>query len=87
MNIVKTRAVLSLVLLLLFIIVTITGIGLFLAPKHGAETWTFIGWKKDQIKQMHTVLGFIMSLLILIHLYINRHMLYTEVQTLINKRA
>jgi len=77
------RAIISTALLITFIVVTITGIGLYLAP-HGRHSslWTFMGIPKYKLEQYHTISGFIMVGLIILHLYINRKMYIGELKQL-----
>ena len=87
-SIVKIRAVLSSLLLIIFIIVTFTGVGLHFSPsgKIAKEiNWSFFGLDKWQLEHMHTLFGFIMSALIIIHLFINRKLFLSEIKTLLKR--
>lgn len=74
MKIAKWRAVISLLLFITFVIVFFTGIGLHVAP-HGwlakANGWSFLGFSKQSLTKIHTLIGFVMSGLIGIHLILN----------------
>jgi hypothetical protein len=73
-NIIKIRAIISSLLLVTFIIVLFTGIGLYFSPSGRIAkeiNWNFLGFTKWQLENLHTVSGFIMSALIIIHLLIN----------------
>jgi len=67
------RGVVDLLLLMVFVGIAITGIGLYLAPSGriaGAIGWTFLGMDKDTLTNVHTYLGFIMIGLVGIHLVV-----------------
>lgn len=70
-NIIKIKAILSSLLLILFIIVLLTGIGLHISPSG-----------KIALKKLHTIAGYIMSGLIIIHLFLNRKIFLNELKTL-----
>ncbi len=85
MKIAKIRAIVSLLLLITFVVVLFTGIGLYFAPlgRVARETsWNFVGFDKWQLEKLHTISGFIMSLLIMIHLLLNYKMLLAEIKIL-----
>jgi len=87
-NIIKIRAILSSLLLITFIIVLFTGIGLYFSPsgKIAKEiSWTFLGFNKWQLENLHTRSGFFMSALIIIHLFINYKMFLGELKVLFKK--
>ena len=65
------RGVVDLLLLIVFVGIAVTGIGLYLAPSGRiAESigWTFLGMDKDTLTNVHTYLGFIMIGLVGVHL-------------------
>jgi len=67
------RGIVDFLLFLVFIVVGITGIGLYLAPSGriaDAIGWTFLGLDKDTLTAVHTYLGFVMMGLVAIHLII-----------------
>ena len=85
----QTRAIVSSLLLLVFAVVLFTGVGLNLSPsgKIANETgWNFAGLSKGQLENLHTVSGYIMSGLVLIHLALNYKMYLGEIRTLFNKK-
>ena len=87
-NTIKIRAILSLLLLITFAIVLFTGIGLYLSPsgKIAQEIgWNFFGFGKFQLENLHTLSGFGMSALVIIHLLMNYKMFLGEVQALFKK--
>ena len=76
-------------LIAVFAIETITGIGLWLAPsgRIARETsWTFVGATKEMLGNLHTYMGFAMVAIIVIHLAINYKMLLNELKMLFNFR-
>ncbi len=67
------RGVVDLLLLIVFVGIAVTGIGLYLAPSGRiAESvgWTFLGMDKEALTNVHTYLGFIMIGLVGVHLLI-----------------
>ena len=65
------RGVVDLLLLIVFVGIAVTGIGLYLAPSGRiAESigWTFLGMNKEALTNVHTYLGFIMIGLVGVHL-------------------
>ncbi len=87
-NIVKIRAVLSSMLIVLFFLVLFTGIGLFFLTSEKFSQiagLTFLGFKEAQLKKVHVISGFLMSALILIHLSLNYRMFLGEIKLLFKK--
>ncbi len=87
-NLVKIRAVLSSLLVIVFIIVVFTGIGLYFAPSGRVAkeiSWSFLGFNKWQLENLHTVSGFLMLGIVLTHLSINYKMFLGELKTLFKK--
>jgi len=87
-NIIKIRAILSSLLIIIFTIVAITGIGLYIAPSGRIAketTWYFLGLNKWQLEKLHALSGFILVGLIIIHFLINRKMFSTEIKALVKK--
>ncbi|NJE55125.1 translation initiation factor IF-2 N-terminal domain-containing protein [Thermococcus sp. 21S9] len=65
------RGVVDLLLLIVFVAIAITGIGLYLAPSGRIADsigWTFLGMDKDTLTNVHTYLGFVMIGLVAVHL-------------------
>ena len=65
------RGVVDLLLLIVFVGIAVTGIGLYLAPSGriaGSIGWTFLGMDKEALTNVHTYLGFIMIGLVGVHL-------------------
>ncbi len=87
-NIVRIRAILSSLLLLVFILILFTGLGLFLAPsgKNAKQIeWLFFGFDKWQLENLHTVLGLVMLILVVLHLLLNYKMLINEIKILFHQ--
>ena len=85
MKIVKTRALISLVLMVAFSVVLFTGIGLYFSPAGRvayATGWTFFGLQKMQLEKLHTVAGFVMAGSVLVHLFVNFKMFLGEAKVL-----
>ena len=88
MKIIKIRAILSSLLLISFIIVLFTGIGLYFAPSGRIAkelSWSFMGIDKWRLERLHTVFGFIMSGLVIVHLGVNYRLFISEIKTLFRK--
>ena len=81
----KIRAILSLVLMILFVILVITGLGLYVAPPgriaHSID-WKFLIFDKHKLEDLHTVAGFTMAALLLVHIYLNFRMFLSELKML-----
>lgn len=71
-SIVKMRGIVSLALLVLFIILVFTGILMYLGTGKGAK--------------LHTIAGFLMALLVVIHLAMNYKMLAGELKVLFGRK-
>ena len=84
-NILKIKGILSLLIIITFIIVLFTGIGLYFSPsgKIAREiSWSFLIFNKFQLEKLHTISGFIMSALVLVHLSLNYKMFLSEISLL-----
>ncbi len=80
----KPRAVISSLLLLAFVVVFISGIGLMKAPsgRIARETnWEFLGFDKTRLEQLHTLLGNFDGLLVAVHFIIYK-MCSAEIKSL-----
>ncbi|MBM7867391.1 DUF4405 domain-containing protein [Heliobacterium gestii] len=78
----KVKGILSTALALLGLIVTVTGVGLFVAP-HGpsaAKGWTFLGMNVPAMKGLHIWLGFGMVAFVLGHFALNLKTLMAELK-------
>ncbi len=83
------KAILSSTILVIFILVTITGIGLFLAPSGliaKTTDWTFLSMTKFQLEKFHTLTGFIFVALIIVHFIMNLSLFKGELKSLFRKR-
>jgi len=70
----KTRKIVSLLLLFAFIITSYTGIILYIAPSGRIATdtnWSFFNNTRDDAIRMHTIWGYIMIILSIFHLILN----------------
>ena len=88
-NMVKIRAIFSSALLIISIMVIFTGIGLYFAPsgRTARETgWTFFGFSLVKLENLHTITGFIMAALILIHFTINFTLYKNEMKHLFKRK-
>jgi hypothetical protein len=86
MNKLKFKAIISSLLLITFVVVAITGVGLWLVPKGPATNladWKFLGiFGKHQLERLHTIGGFLMIVLIIVHLFSNWKIFMGELKVL-----
>ncbi len=85
---IKLRPIISILLLIVFLIVAVTGIGLAQAPSGKiahATAWTFLGMDKPTLESAHTLSGIAMIVLVVVHLAINLDMLVNELKVLTRK--
>ena len=84
MNKMKFRAIISSLLLVVFIVVVFTGFGLVIAHNVGdLKNWKFVGLlSKKQLLTMHVRFGFAMVFLIIIHLSLNWKLFIMEIKSL-----
>ena len=70
----KTRGFVSITLVLSFIIISLSGVVLFIMP-HGRVAywinWKIAGLSKDDWDSVHTIIGFVFMLTVVIHLFYN----------------
>ena len=80
----KFRAIISSLLLVIFVIVVFTGLGLVVAHNIGdLENWKFLGLlNKKQLLTMHVRFGFAMVGLIFVHLTLNWKLFMMEIKSL-----
>ena len=88
MKIIKIKAILSSLLFVSFVVVTLTGIGLYF-PSQGklinGNAFFLSGVNNLQLKKIHTLIGFAMSGLITVHLFINYKIFLAEIKALFKK--
>ncbi len=84
-NTIKIKAIISSSLIVSFLITTLTGIGLYFAPSERiarATNWTFLSFSKTSLENVHTIFGFIMAALIIIHFLLNYKLFKGEIKAL-----
>ncbi len=85
MLITKIKAVLTTIILGLFIVVGFSGIGLFFAP-NGREArlinWTFLGFSRSALETLHDIPGLILIILLVIHFSLNLKLYINEIKIL-----
>ncbi|WP_324735791.1 hypothetical protein VFC49_00940 [Thermococcus sp. SY098] len=74
----KVKALLSLVLFIVFLLALFTAIGMLWATKNGA----FLGMTKAQIFALRTKVALIMNVLIIAHIIVNRKVFVKELKIL-----
>ncbi len=88
-NAAKLKPLVSCLLFIDFLIVTLTGIGLYFAPvgriaRFGG--WNFLGMDKFTLKNFHTITSFIFVLLIVLHFALNFRVLIAEIKSITKKK-
>ncbi|MBU9711553.1 DUF4405 domain-containing protein [Evansella tamaricis] len=84
------KGVISTLLVVLFLLLFSTGFSLWLSPtgRIARETgWTFLGFDKHHLIQIHTFFAFTMTALILNHLLLNYKTLFHEMKSLYSRRS
>ncbi|MCD6576087.1 MAG: DUF4405 domain-containing protein [Nanoarchaeota archaeon] len=85
MDLIKLRGITSTALIVVFALVVFTGIGMYFAPSGRVAYeagWTFFGIQKFQLENLHTITGFLMAVIVGIHLLLNYKMYAGEVKML-----
>ena len=81
----KIKAILSTIILGLFVAVGFSGIGLFFAP-NGREarllSWTFLGLSRSALETLHDIPGLILVILLVIHFLLNLKLYMNEIKIL-----
>jgi len=88
MNRTSLRPVVSLLLIIFFVISFVSGIGLYQAPngRIAKETsWNFLGMDKWKLENIHTMSSFVMSGLVLLHIFLDYKLLLTGLRNLFKK--
>ena len=88
-NLIKIRAVVSIFLMVLFVVAFISGIGLDLAPPGRIARqigWDFLGFDKQSLKEIHSLVGYLISGLITVHLLLNYKMFTSEIKILLGRK-
>ncbi|MBO8160462.1 MAG: DUF4405 domain-containing protein [Thermosipho sp. (in: Bacteria)] len=89
-GLIKSKAVISVVLIIVFLIVLISGIGLDIAPSGRIArdtSWEFLGFDRDSLKTIHVWSGYIMAGLIVVHfLILNLKMFICELGVLFKSK-
>lgn len=83
---VRLRAIISTLMLAAFAIVSLTGIGLYIAPsgRLAKETnWNIFGLDKWQLEKLHNFSGYLMIALSIIHLILNYKIYLNEIKILL----
>jgi hypothetical protein len=86
---VKLKAILSTFILVLFVLVGFSGVGLYFAPS-GREArltnWNFLGFSKDALEKMHDLPGMILVMLLVIHFLLNLRIYKNEIICLVRTK-
>ena len=82
-NSTKIKAVLSSILIVLFLIVGITGIVLYFGPSgSAARDWSFFGFDRPSLRFLHNYCGIAMVCLKVLHISLNLKVFWCEVKAL-----
>lgn len=83
-NTVKIKAVLSSVLVILFLVVGITGLVLYFGPSgSAARDWSFLGLDRPSLRVLHNYCGIAMVCLKVLHISMNLNVLWCEIKCLL----
>jgi hypothetical protein len=86
---VKLKAILSTFILVLFVPVGFSGVGLYFAPS-GREArltnWNFLGFSKDALLKMHNLPGMILVVLLAVHFLLNLRIYKNEIICLVRTK-
>ena len=84
------RSIIDLLLTVTFVVLAITGIGLYLAPSGriaNSLNWTFLGLDKETLTLIHTYFGFIMIGLVAVHLIIEFHSMLVMLRSALKRKS
>ena len=88
---IRTKGILSTIILMLFVPVAFSGIGLYFAPSgRFARTsgWSFFGFSRTELRALHDIPGTILVIVISLHLLLNLKLYSKELKCLfIRKKA
>ena len=88
-NLIKFKAIVSLLLIVLFVVVFVSGVGLDLAPpgRMARQTgWNFLGFDKHSLKEIHSLAGYLASGLVTVHLLLNYKTFVSGIKTLFGRK-
>ncbi len=81
--IVKVKAVVSSIMLVLMVLVSFSGIALLFAPKRAGQlNWTFLGIPKETLLKMHNLPGVALIVFFVIHFILNLKLYISEMKAL-----
>ena len=86
---IKIKAIVSILLLISFFIVSVSGIGLIIANKFamGVPDWKFLGiFSKVQLVTMHIRFGIFMIFLVFVHFISNYKLFVNELKVLFGNK-
>lgn len=88
---IKTKGILSTIILILFVLVAFSGIGLYFAPSGRFARnsgWSFFGFSRTELRALHDIPGIILVIVISLHLLLNLKLYSKELKCLfIRKKA
>ncbi len=88
--IIRVKGILSTLILVLFIPVGFSGIGLYFAPsgrQARVSSWSFLGFSKLQLQTMHDIPGIILTATFILHFLLNIRIFLNEIKCLLVKRS
>ena len=82
-KIIKVKAIVSILLFITFLVTLFSGIGLMISPRGkvaNMTNWIFLGLDKWQLLKVHTLFGFAMAILVIVHLFLNYKLFFSELK-------
>ncbi len=81
--IIKVKAVISSIMLVLMVLVSFSGVALLFAPKSaGSLGWTFLGISKEALLKMHNLPGVALIVFFVVHFILNLKLYISEMKVL-----
>lgn len=82
---VRAKGILSTIILVLFVPVAFSGIGLYFAPsgrQARISSWSFLGFSRFQLETLHDIPGIILVIAFVVHLLLNLRIYSNEIKCL-----
>ena len=82
---VRAKGILSTIILVFFVPVAFSGIGLYFAPsgrQARISSWRFLGFSRFQLEALHDVPGIILVIAFVVHLLLNLRIYSNEIKCL-----
>lgn len=82
---IRVKGILSTIIIVLFVPVAFSGIGLYFAPsgrQARISNWSFLGFSRFQLETLHDIPGLILVIAFVIHLLLNLRIYSNEIKCL-----